>query len=318
MFISLLSLSGGLIFLMLGAAGLVRGSVAIALKAGVPPLLLGLTLVAFGTSAPEMAIAWRAALQGTGGIVVPNVIGSNITNVLLIMGLCAIFARTGTPLGLTALSWRNHMPPLLLITFMATAAIWFFNPLPRWVGTLFVLELAAYTVWAYKAERKHPRPIPAEVTQVKKLPAWAGGLLAVGGIAMLAMGSSLFLSGAMTMAKLYNLTDGLVGLTVIALGTTLPELITSLMATKQRQTDVAIGNVVGSNLFNLLGIMGSSAMLSPLPVAPEITHLALWVMLLAALLLTIHTRVGGYVLTRKEGTLFLAAFAAYMLLLLRF
>jgi cation:H+ antiporter len=317
MFVSLLSLVGGLIFLMLGAASLVRGSVALALRAGLPPLLLGLTLVAFGTSAPEMAIAWRAALQGNGGVIIPNVVGSNICNILLIMGLCAVLARTGSPFGLTALRWATHMPQLVLVTLLATGAIWYFNPLPRWVGALCVVALALYTVWAYRMELKHPQPLPEEITQVKKLPAWAGALLTLGGITLLAMGSSLFLAGAITLASIYGLSNGVVGLTIIALGTTLPELLTSLMATKQRHTDVAIGNVVGSNLFNILGIMGSSAMISPLTVAPEVSNLALGVMLLATLMLTVHTRVGGYVLTRKEGLLFVATFIGYMFLLFK-
>lgn len=306
--LSLLSLFGGLIFLVFGAEGLVRGSAALALRAGVTPLLVGLTLVAFGTSAPELATSVMASMQDRGALVTGNILGSNLFNTLMVVGMCALIARTGHPLTLPIRTWRNQFPLLLGITLLGIGALWGFNPIPRWIGGIALCIFGAYVVWAYHLERRTPHPLPVDIQEAKRIPLWLAGCFLGFGIVGLTLGAKLFLAGVLILAKTWGFSDGFTGVALVACGTALPELMTSLVATKRRQTDLAIGNVVGSNIFNILGILGISSLVRPLPVPSGMVPLGVGILLAATLGLMLHTRIGGCRMTRLEGGLFVAAY----------
>jgi cation:H+ antiporter len=303
----------GLVLLLGGGEAMVKGSVAVAKRLGVSPLLIGLTLVGFGTSTPELVASLRAALIGAPGIAIGNIVGSTIANILLILGLSAVVF----PLATTKEAFRRDGAVLMGASVLMLAAV-LLGRIGRAAGLVFLGLLAAYTVYTYLLERRthhaaaRMREAEAEDAMPgRELPMWAGALLAVGGIAAVVVGADLLVGAAIEIASAAGLSEAIIGLTLVAVGTSLPELVTSVMAAIRRHADVAFGSIVGSSIFNILGIAGLTAAVSPIPVPPEIAVLDVWIMIAAVLLLVLFAAT-GWRLERWEGGAFLAAYVGYL------
>lgn len=307
-----LEIAIGLILLVIGAELLVRGSVTMARRLGVSSLLIGLTLVGFGTSTPELVASVTAALRGSPGIAIGNVVGSNICNVLLILGVGALIY----PLATTRRAFIRDGPMLLAVSGLLLAVAWH-GALSRPVGAVFIGLLAGYLVYTYRTERAVPDAgaalHAAEAEQVPSVSlAWPlAALMVAGGIGVLVIGASLLVGGAIVVARDFGVSETIIGLTVVALGTSLPELATSAVAAMRREADVAIGNVVGSNIYNVLGILGVTALIQPITVPVEIMVVDIWVMLAAAVVL-VGFALSGLRINRWEGGLLLAGYVGYI------
>lgn len=301
----------GLVLLPTAAEVLVRGSVGLANRAGISPLVVGLTVVAFGTSAPELVVCVQAALDGAPGIAYGNVIGSNIANILLIMGAAALI-RPITCEVRTFLRDSAVMlgATLLFIAFTLTGAI------TLWQGLVMLALLVAYLAYSYINERRNNQLAAEEVAEVEELDTFKNMsvpvivLFVVGGLAGVVWGADLLVTGAIELARGVGIPEEVIGLTMVAVGTSLPELATAIAAALRGHNDVALGNVVGSNIFNLLGIMGATALISDIPAPAQIISFDLWVMGAVSLLL-IPFMVSGARLGRVEAGLFLAVYAGY-------
>lgn len=302
----------GILLLAAGGEVLIRGALALAHRMQVSQLLTGLVVVGFGTSAPELAVSLDAALSASPDIAVGNVIGSNIGNILLILGVSAVIL----PLVFQPMALRRDAVAMLLAT-VAVMLLATGGELGRIHGGLMLTGLVGYLVWAYTTEKRSPLPAgelhAAESVEVKPLqtgPALTVVMLVVG-LLLLIGGSRVLLVGAVGIARDLGLSEALIGLTLVAVGTSLPELTVSVMAAIRRHADVAIGNILGSNIFNILGILGVSALVQPLPLAPRILSFDQWVMLASALLLTLFL-ISGRRLSRSEGVVLLMGYGAYV------
>ena len=310
---AILLILGGSALLYLGAEGLVRGSSALALRMGLSPLVVGLTVVAFGTSMPELVVSVEAALGGQGAIAVGNVVGSNIGNVGLILGLSALIA----PLAVQARIIRLDLP-LLVVLSAALAALLSDGHLGRLEGALLFGGLLAYTGFTLLAARRESAAVEAEFAEGLPKPSGrptVDAALLLGGLGLLVLGARLLVSGAVTVAEAAGLGPAVIGLTIVAIGTSLPELATSVVAALKGEGDIAVGNVVGSNLFNILGILGAASLVRPLDAA-GIGWVDLAVMCGFALLLVPLMWTGRRV-SRAEGGVLLGAYVAYLVYLLR-
>ncbi len=305
----------GLVLLIGSGEFLVRGSVGFARALGVSPLFIGLTLVGFGTSAPELVASLIAAFRGAPGIAIGNVVGSNIANVLLILGIAALIA----PLPVQRQEFHRDAVALGAATLVALAAA-IVGTLSRPAGALLVSLLVTYLYIAYRSERAAPNAEARRHEDEARLvaPPKAGLLrpllVAVVALAGVVLGARLLVDASIAIAARFDVPETVIGLTVVAIGTSLPELAVSAIAAFRGQGAVAVGNVVGSNIYNVLGILGITALVHPLPVPPEIIHFDIWIMLATAgLLLAFMLR--GRVIGRAAGGLCLAAYASYLLLL---
>mgnify|MGYP006288355545 CR=1 FL=1 len=277
----------GLAALVGAGDSLVRGAVALSLKLGVPALIVSLTIVAFGTSAPELLVGIEAALSDADGIVFGNIVGSNIANVLLVLGAPALISRVGAGDEDSRSDWRLMM--LVSVGFIALCAV---GPL-RWGHGLALLAGLIYMLTdAYRRADAHRRAAGAEAAELIELedadPAmapWKIAVLIAVGVVGLPLGAHFLIEGARGVAAAAGVSEAAIGLTLVAVGTSLPELVTTIMAALRRQADVAIGNVIGSNLFNLLAIMGVVSFVAPLDVPEGFLTLDLWVMLACSALL---------------------------------
>jgi cation:H+ antiporter len=304
-----LSLALGLIALYFGAEALVKGGAGLALRLGLTPLVIGLTVVAFGTSSPEMVVSVQATLGGNGAISIGNVVGSNICNIALILGLCALI----TPIRADHQVIRREVPIMIGATILALLIL-ADGYVARWEGALLLLALLAYTAITVRQARAataaaSEADFADELGQGKPLALGLSIAAVLGGLAVLVVGSHLFVSGAVSLAASWGMSQLAIGLTIVALGTSLPELATSLVAALKRQADVAVGNIVGSNLFNLLGILGVAALVHPIN-APDLAWLDLGVMLLVSVALLPIVRSGGRI-SRLEGIALLAVYIGY-------
>jgi cation:H+ antiporter len=293
----------GLVGLFVGGEFLVRGSVAVARGFGISPLLIGLTVVGFGTSTPELLVSVDAALRGLPDIALGNVVGSNIANILLIVGASALL----WPITLT-----GNFPKRDLVTMLVAALLllplFALGAVGRSAGMVLVGGLVIYLVLAFRGARGEQEVQPECGAA---MPLWvAGGLVVVGLLALL-VGARLLIDGAVAIARDFGLSEAFIGLTIVAVGTSLPELATSLVAALRRQSDIAIGNVVGSNIFNILGILGATAIIAPIPVAARFLAFDLPVMLVASPLLA-GLLLFRWSLGRPVGLLMLVAYAAYV------
>lgn len=307
-----LELAAGLVVLLGGGEAVVKGSVCAASRLGVSPLLIGLTVVGFGTSLPELVASLEAALIGAPGIALGNVVGSNIANILLILGISAVIL----PLATTRDAFRRD-GTVLVSTSLLLLLVVLSGSLRPWIGVVFLLLLGAYTSYAYFDERRSRGAAansggsePVEVAP-RNMSLRVGLLLVAGGIAGVVLGATLLVSSAVAIADSLGVSETVIGLTVVAVGTSLPELAVSIMAVFRRQGDVAFGNVVGSNIFNILGIMGVTAMVAPIAVPSQIIRFDIWVMLATVVLLVVFA-VTGWRVSRVEGAVLLAAYAAYL------
>ncbi|MFU8895881.1 MAG: calcium/sodium antiporter [Gammaproteobacteria bacterium] len=304
----------GVALLTAGGEALIRGSLGAAKRLGVSPLLSGLLIVGFGTSTPELVVSIDAAVNGRPDIAIGNVVGSNIGNILLILGLCALI----TPLAVRPLALRRDAVTVVAASVLFLALVGG-SALNRADAAIFLLALLAYLLWAYLTERSSFTPAAelhrAEAEEPSVLPKSMPGTVTavVFGLALLIGGSHVLLIGAVGIAEHFGVPEALIGLTFVAIGTSLPELSISVIAAIRQHADVAIGNILGSNIFNLLGILGISALLQPLPVPARILQFDQWVMLGAALLVMLFLYTGRR-LGRVEGGLMLVGYSAYLVL----
>lgn len=309
MSLTLLFLLLGLVLLYFGAEGLVRGSSSLALRLGVGPLLVGLTVVAFGTSAPEMMVSVNAALRGQGDISVGNVVGSNICNIGLILGFSALIL----PIKVASQIVRVDTPIMIAITAMAIALL-YDGSLSRVEGVVFFFLLLVYIVFSIRLAKKQAAdPLAQEFSEEMKISKRGVAvdlLMVVGGLVMLVFGARFLVDAAIEIAQAFGLSEAVIGLTIVAIGTSLPEFATSLIAAMKKEADIAVGNIVGSNIFNILGILGLSATITPLSSA-GITGLDLGVMAVFALALWIFSR-SGQSISRIEGVVLILAYGGYI------
>lgn len=301
-----LLLAAGLALLVLGGDVLVRGAVALAARLGVSPLLVGLTVVGFGTSTPELVTSIDAALSGAPGIAVGNVIGSNIANVLLILGVGAVIF----PIAVSPAAFRRDGAAVVLASLAATAVL-LIGTISRPAGLLLFAGLAVYIFVAYRLERAADGPVEETAPPAPAGALWRPALLTLVGIAITIAGARMLVSSATTLALAWGVSEAVIGLTIVAVGTSLPELVTGIVAALRRQGDIAFGNVVGSNIYNLLGILGLTALVQPVAVPPEIASFDIWVMLAVTAAFALAA-VTGWRISRREGALMLAAYAGYL------
>ena len=300
---------GGLVLLFFGADWLVKGAVTMALHLGLSPLIVGLTVVALGTSLPEALVSVKASLDNQGGIALGNVIGSNILNIALILGLSALIQ----PLKVDSHIVKADVPLLVGASFLLMVLLEDFH-ISRMEGALLLLGIVFYVCGnIMTVKRTSPEEDKIEGMEIPEDPSKNLlrhiGLLVLGLIA-LAFGSSFLVSGAVDLARIWGLSEALIGLTIVSIGTGTPELATALMAAYRKTADIAIGNAVGSNLFNIMFVVGLAGLVAPMD-ATGIKSSDLYVMfgLTILLLPTVWT---GMVLDRKEGFLFLAVYVAYL------
>lgn len=303
-----LSLAGGLVLLYFGAQVLIKGGAALAFRLGLTALVVGLTVIAYGTSSPELVVSINAALQGNGAIAIGNVVGSNICNIALVLAVCALVL----PLTTSAQVIRREIPIMIGVSILLPILLWD-RTLGRFDGALLLGVLVLYT-WltirraraeaAAEAGREYNQDYGAKQTGL----AVSIGLVLVG-LALLIGGSHAFVTGAVELATMWGMSQAVIGLTVVAVGTSLPELATSLVAAIRKHGDVAVGNVVGSNIFNVLGIAGFGAVLAPID-ASGLSRIDLGMMLLTAIALLPLARTGGRI-SRLEGAGLLVVYAGY-------
>lgn len=311
MLTDLLLVTLGIAGLTVGGEALIRGALSAAGRLGVSPLLAGLLIVGFGTSSPELVVSVDAALNRQPDIAVGNVVGSNIGNILLILGVSAAI----TPMAVKPVALGRDGMCMVAAT-VAFVVLAFGGGFGRPAGVLLLAGLAGYLTWAWISERRGAPAGEVHVAEAGELTAlpgrWPAILLALaGGLALLIIGARILLIGAVSLAEDLGVSQALIGLTLVAVGTSLPELAVSVLAAIRRHADVAVGNILGSNIFNLAGILGISALLQPLPLAPRIAHYDQWVMLAAALVLIVFLYTGRR-LGRGEGWILLLGYGAYL------
>ena len=308
-------LRAGFVLLVGGAEVLVRGAAKLAAQFGIPPLIIGLTVVAFGTSAPETAVSVQAAYAGSGDLAIGNVLGSNIANVLLILGITAMVA----PLVVSRQLIRLDVPIMIGASLLVYGLALDGN-LSRWNGALLFACILAYTVFQVIKGRKDQRTTVndefSEEYALHEAPrpyAWAINLgLLLAGLVLLVGGANLLVNGAVQLARAFGLSELVIGLTVIAIGTSLPELATSLIAVLKGERDIAVGNIVGSNLFNLLCVLGLTALVSPSDVPVAANALAFdFPVMIAVAIACLPIFFNGYRINRWEGVVFVAYYLLY-------
>jgi cation:H+ antiporter len=310
--LDILMVIGGFVALMVGGEYLVRGAVAIASRLGMSPMVIGLTLVGFGTSTPELLTSLQAAFAGSPGIAVGNVVGSNIANILLILGVAAAI----TPIAVNPAAFRRD-GAVLIAASLAGLAIVLTGTLGRGAGAVLLAGLVAYVTLTILFERRRHTAAAelyeaeAESVEIPGTSPLVATLQFVGGLAVTLLGARLLVSGAVGLATDLGVSDAVIGLTVVAIGTSMPELVTSVVAARRGHGDVAFGNILGSNIFNILGILGITALVKPLAVPDVIADFDIWVMLAATALL-VATSVSGWRITRTEGAILLACYVAYL------
>ena len=311
----------GLVLLVAGAEVLVRGAAKLAAQFGIPPLIIGLTVVAFGTSAPETAVSVQAALDGSGDLAIGNVVGSNIANVLLILGVTALIA----PLLVSRQLIRLDVPIMIGASLVTWALAWD-GSLSRTDGALLFAGILAYTAFLIITSLRE-KGIAAEddefaaefgLDETPKPYAWLINLaLIAAGLALLVSGSNFLVEGAVTLARALGITELVIGLTVVAVGTSLPELATSVMAAIKGERDIAVGNIVGSNIYNLLCVLGLASLVSPQAISVAANALAFdFPVMIAVAIACLPIFFNGYSINRWEGVLFVGYYALYTVYLI--
>lgn len=297
-------LLAGLAGLFFGGEALVRGSVGIAQRLAMPPLLIGLTVVGFGTSTPELLVSVDAALRGVSDIALGNVVGSNIANILLIVGVSALV----WPIRVSGDTLKRDTA-VMMAAAIILVPIFAFGMMGRVAGGILFASLVAYLVFAYRQSRNAPLadegdlPVPARGL-------WLSLIWVIGGLVALMFGARFMVDGAVTIARTFGVSEAFIGLTVVAVGTSLPELATSLIAALRKQSEIAIGNIVGSNIFNILGILGLTAIIAPIPVASRFLTFDLPIMIGVSLVLTLLLR--RQTIGRGVGIVMLVAYGGYV------
>ncbi|EEY99186.1 YrbG protein [Vibrio sp. RC586] len=307
----------GLILLISGADGLVKGAARLAASIGIPSLVIGLTVVAFGTSAPELAVSINSALSNKTELAMANVVGSNIFNVLFILGLAAVI----TPLSISKQLIRQDVPIMVLVSavvfYMATDGL-----LSLWECGILVLLLVGYTSFLFIQGKRSDVQSSDSNDEVSVLttgnyPTWQSALWLVSGLILLIIGANLLVSSAVNIARTFGVSEAIIGLTILAIGTSLPEVVTSIVASFKGQRDIAVGNVVGSNTFNLLAVLGISGLFSGEGLAGNAQLVEQdFPIMLGVALLCLPLMFTGAILSRLEGALFFGLYLLYSAFLL--
>ncbi|MGB3247295.1 MAG: calcium/sodium antiporter [Sulfitobacter sp.] len=307
----------GLVILLLAGDALVKGAVNLSLRLGVPALIVSLTIVAFGTSAPELLISIKAVLDNAPGLALGNVVGSNTANILLVLGIPALLATMHT----------SECDTRKTFNFMIAASVLFialaFRGVFDWIAAIVLLgALALILADQFHDARKHRKACKGRPDDTEEpegadpnMPTWKIAIFLVLGLIGLPLGAELLVTNATIIATEWGVSDTVIGLTVVAVGTSLPELATTVMAALRRQADVALGNVIGSNMFNLLAIIGVASLVRPIPVDPAFLRFDLWVMLGASLLLIPFVFMGRDI-SRIWGIILSALYALYLVVVL--
>ena len=320
-----LPLIAGLVLLIAGGELLVRGSVQVAAGLGVSPLVIGLTLVGFGTSTPELVTSVQAALSGAPGIAYGNIVGSNIANILLIAGIAALISPI-----LVKSSTLKRDGLFMLAVAVAFAAFAAWMPMARATGAVFVLSLAGYVFLAFREESTAPSTDHGAVYDMSRAlqeadpglaptapspaPLWVSALIALVGLVLVVLGGKYLVEGAVSLARGFGISETVIGLTIVAVGTAMPELVTCIVAGIRKQGDVAFGNIVGSNVYNILGIGGFTALIAPGPVPAQIVRFDNLVMIAVSLAVVIYAWTGLRI-ARGEGIALVAGYAVYVYLI---
>ncbi|MGB0438660.1 MAG: calcium/sodium antiporter [Paracoccaceae bacterium] len=310
----------GLIILLFAGDALVKGAVNLSLRAGIPAFVVSLTIVAFGTSAPELLISVDAALSGSSGIALGNVVGSNTANVLLVLGVPALMAVMHT----SVCDTRKSYLQMLAATFLFIALAW--RGVFDWIAGIVMLAVLAYILGSAIRDGIRQRRDAATAAALDTaeeepegadpdMPSWKIGVFLGLGLIGLPLGADLLVDSAEVIARQFGVSETAIGLSLVALGTSLPELSTTVVAALRRQADVALGNVIGSNLFNLLAIVGIAALIAPMPVPMSFLTLDLWVMLGASLLLIPFVYMSRDI-TRIWGVILSALYLGYIAMVL--
>lgn len=320
----ILFLVGGLLLILLGANGLTDGASAVAKRFNIPNIVIGLTIVAFGTSTPELAVSVSSAIKGSADIAIGNVVGSNIFNALMIVGCTAMFAPIVVQ--------RNTLVKEIPLSILAALALLIMandvlldkageNVLSITDGLILLCFMAIFLSYTFAIAKHQPQPLapgeegtqaPAEEeTEIKDMPIWRSLLYIVAGLAGLIYGGQLFVDGASGIARTLGVSESIIGLTIVAGGTSLPELATSIVAALKKNPEIAIGNVVGSNLFNIFFVLGCSAAITPLHLS-GITNFDLLVLVGASVLLWLFgVFFGKRIITRVEGSILIICYVGY-------
>ncbi len=308
----------GLVILVLAGDSLVKGAVNLALRIGIPALIVSLTVVAFGTSAPELLVSIAAIEDGAPGLALGNVVGSNIANILLVIGVPVLIATIHTNNCDTRRSYLQMMAATALFI-----ALCFFGPI-TWMHGLVLLGALAFMLFdAFREAKAHRAAANGAMIEEEEdlegadpdMPWWKIILFLVLGLVGLPLGADLLVDSAVNIARAFGISEEVIGLTLVAFGTSLPELATVVMASLRNQADVALGNVIGSNMFNLLAIIGIASFVGPIPVADEFLHFDLWVMLGASVLLLPFAFQKANI-TRMVGVVLTALYGVYLVMLL--
>jgi len=311
--ITVLQFVGGFVLLLFGAEYLVRGAVSLARQLNVSPMIIGMTIVAYGTTSPELVVSLQAAVDGLPGISVGNVVGSNIANILLILGASAVIYPIAVQPKTLYRDASVMMGSALLFTALALS-----GTIERWQGMLMVAALIAFSLYAFRTERKRgkandPGDLSEELAEEFEGPpqqTWLALLSIIGGIVAVIVGAKLLVNGAVITARYFGVGEEVIGLTIVAVGTSLPELATAVVAAVRRHSAVAVGNIMGAGIYNLLAIMGLVSAVAPISVPPQILVFDIWFMLaVTAVLLLFLLMRGG--LNRAVATSFLLAFVCY-------
>lgn len=309
MFITITLLVLAVAMLYFGAEGLVSGSSKLAFKFGLKPLIVGLTIVAFGTSSPELVVSISAAYSNMSDIALGNVIGSNIFNIGLIVGIAALIK----PMKVSAQVVKFDIIVMVIVSVLPFIML-YDGILSRVDGIILTALLIVYIIYNIKISKKNDL-IESDEPVKKKSPVWLNIVFIIVGLAVLVFGANVFVESAVSLARFLNLSESVIGLTIVAMGTSLPELATSVVASLKGESDISLGNIVGSNIFNILAILGITSIITPISMG-NISYVDLSIMLMFAVVLLPLART-GYVIDRKEGIIFLVLFAGYLYILLR-
>lgn len=304
---------GGSLGLFIGAEVLVRGASSLAIRLGISPLVVGLTVVAFATSSPELVVSIKAAIEGNPGIVVGNVVGSNICNIALILGVAAMIS----PMSIKTQVIKREIP-IMIIVSVILLLILLDDTITRVEGVFLVIGIITYIILGYKysmKERNNKEVIKEFEEIIPKSPykVWQSLVFILVGLGLLVFGSNLFVDGAVSIAEKFGVSQAVIGLTIVALGTSLPELTTSIVASFKNENDIAIGNAVGSNVFNILSILGISSLIRPIS-DTGITMVDLSIMMFFTILILPLSKT-KFTLRRWEGALLFCGYIAYMIYL---
>ncbi len=305
---------GGLVALAVGSEVLVRGAVGLAVRLGLSTVVVGLTVVSLGTGSPEFAVAAQSGSTGTGQLALGNVLGSNVANVLLVLGTAALVASTA--IGVSERIVRIDIPIMVAVT-MSVALLALDGSLGRIEGGILLGLLGLYLAWNVVAARRgpveHPEEFDEAAESARRDPAPLSAALLVGGVALLVLGARWLVDGAGDVARGLGVSEFVIGLTVVAIGTSAPELAATITASRRGETDLAVANVVGSNVVNLLGVLGVAALVSAdgVPVEAGIIRFDLPV-LVGSAVVCLLVLVRTFRLTRREGGLLLSLYAAYL------